>query len=304
LNSTINHKVLLTGASGFLGQILFSNLVQNFAVYKLSRSKKSDFIFDLSNSLPTFNSNFSCIIHAAGLAHEYPKNCKEGRIFHQTNYIGTLNLLKSLEQFPPETFIFISSVSVYGLNSCELINEDYPLNGTSPYANSKIMAEKYVIDWCKERSVRCLVLRLPLVVGDNPPGNLGKMIKAIRNSRYLRIGNGDSSKSAVLGSDVASLMIKYLNDSELPGGIYNLTDGLHPTLFQIEEAIRNFYQKPPIRFISINLALLVGKIGDLIPFLPINTSSIKKLTTNLTFDDTKARKELGWSSSSVLSLFK
>jgi nucleoside-diphosphate-sugar epimerase len=303
LNSTINKKVLLTGANGFLGQILFSNLAQNFSVYKLSRNKKSDFIFDLSSSVPTFNSNFSFIIHAAGMAHEYPKNEKESQLFYKTNYNGTVNLLNSLEEFLPHTFIFISSVSVYGLESGEFICEDYLLKGYTPYAKSKIMAEKYIIEWCKERSVRCLVLRLPLVVGDNPPGNLGKMIKAIRNCRYLRIGNGDSSKSAVLGSDVASLIIKYLNDSELPGGIYNLTDGLHPTLFQIEEAIRKFYQKPPIRFISISLAQLVGKIGDLIPFLSINTSSIKKLTTNLTFDDTKARKELGWSSSSVLSLF-
>ncbi len=303
MNSIFSHKVLLTGASGFLGKILFSNLSQYFSVYRLSRNKKSDFIFDLSNSIPTFNSNFSCIIHAAGMAHEYPKNEKESQAFYKANYIGTVNLLKSFEEFVPKTFIFISTVSVYGLDSGELINEGYPLNGTSPYANSKIMAEKYIVNWCREKSVRCLVLRLPLVVGYNPPGNLGKMIKAIKSNRYFRIGNGASTKSAVLASDIANLINKYIRESELPGGIYNLTDGYHPRLFEIEEAVRIFYQRPPIRIISYSLAQFVGKLGDLIPFLPINSGSIKKLTTNLTFDDTKARIDLGWSSKSVLSLY-
>jgi hypothetical protein len=71
----------------------------------------------------------------------------------------------------------------------------------------------------------------------------------------------------------------------------------------MEEAIRFFYQRPPIRIISFSLAQFLGYIGNLIPILPINTILIKKLTSSLTFDDTKAKKELGWSSSSVLSLY-
>lgn len=304
LSTTQNNKVLLTGASGFLGQVLLNKLIQTFTVLKLARNNNVDLNCDLSASIPSLSTYFSYVIHVAGKAHQSPRNYEECEVFNSTNYIGTVNLLTALEKSPPKTFIFISSVAVYGLDAGDLVNEESPLLGAGPYALSKLKAEKYIIDWCIEKSVRCLILRIPLVVGANPPGNLGKMIQAIRRKMYIRIGNGAAKKSAVLATDVANLIGKYLLSDKLPGGIYNLTDGLHPTLFEIEESIRLHYHRPPMMRVSIKVAKFLGHIGDLIPIFPINSNTIKKLTSSLTFDDAKARTELGWTSTSVLSFYK
>lgn len=49
----------------------------------------------------------------------------------------------------PKALIFISTVAVYGCEFGEQITEEHTLNGTTPYAKSKIMAEEYLTNWCK-----------------------------------------------------------------------------------------------------------------------------------------------------------
>ena len=55
---------------------------------------------------------------------------------------------------------------------------------------SKIDAEAEVVSWCKKNDVEFLILRLPLISGPNPPGNLGALYKAIQKGYYFRIGKG------------------------------------------------------------------------------------------------------------------
>ncbi|MGG8473430.1 NAD-dependent epimerase/dehydratase family protein, partial [Rahnella sp. PAMC25617] len=101
-----------------------------------------------------------------------PRTAIEKKQFYDVNVLGTLNLLKGLEKAGvPEQFVFISSVSVYGQQSGIFINEDHPLEAKDPYGLSKIEAEDLVLKWCEQHRVVCTILRLPLLVGKNPPGN-------------------------------------------------------------------------------------------------------------------------------------
>jgi nucleoside-diphosphate-sugar epimerase len=126
--------------------------------------------------------------------------------FFNVNVIGTSNFLESLSVSIPKQFVFISSVSVYGLIEGENIDESHPLLALDPYGKSKIEAEKLVKEWCKERNVICTILRLPLVVGVNPPGNLGTMLRAIKNGYYFNIAGGNANKSMVLASDISKFL--------------------------------------------------------------------------------------------------
>src|SRR5690606_24129185 len=103
----------------------------------------------------------------------------------------TRNLCRALEGLGnvPKSFIFISSVAVYGLQEGEGVGENHPLNGTTPYAESKILAESWLKQWAAENNVILSILRLPLIVGPNPPGNLGAMINGIKSRKYLSIGS-------------------------------------------------------------------------------------------------------------------
>ena len=287
-------KILLTGSSGFLGNLIAYYNSENI-ILTLNRSK-GNFICDLGISVPNFNSNFDIVIHNAGKAHSIPKTEEEKLSFFQVNVLGTKNLLKGLETKIPKQFVYISSVSVYGLEYGENIDEVTLIKAKDPYGLSKIQAEQLVLDWCDQHNVICTILRLPLLVGKNPPGNLGAMIRAIQKGYYFNIGGGKAKKSMVLAEDVAC----FIPVIAPIGGIYNLTDGVHPTFKELSTAIA----KKKMFNLPLPLVRIMAKIGDLLGNkAPLNSMKIKKITSDLIFDDSKAR-EKGWNPQSVLEYLK
>jgi nucleoside-diphosphate-sugar epimerase len=170
-----------------------------------------------------------------------------------------------------------------------------------PYGLSKIKAEKIIQHWCESKNINCTILRLPLIVSTNPKGNLKSMINAIKYGYYFNIGNGNAKKSMVLADDIAKIIIKV---SKI-GGTYNLTDGRHPNFKEISKLISKNLGKNFILSIPYFFANYLSKIGDVLgDWFPINSNKFLKMTSSLTFDDTKARNTFGWEPHSVLEKFK
>ena len=287
--------ILLTGASGFLGKAIQKKLIsRNTKIVTIGRKSSNTVLCDLSLDQPNIPFNtIDLVIHCAGKAHLVPNSNIEKNLFFEVNVKGTKNLLEALETLTlaPLRFVYISSVSVYGRDIGEKINENEKLLASDPYGLSKLKAETLVLNWCEDNNVICTILRLPLLVGDKPPGNLGKMLRMIKKGMYFNVGGGFAKKSMVLAEDVA----KFIPQISKYGGIYNLSDGEHPSFNEIASAI----SKNKIFNIPIYLATIIGFIGDFFGRnFPVNSSTIKKMTSNLTFDDSKARK-MGWKPNSV-----
>ncbi|WP_296704958.1 NAD(P)-dependent oxidoreductase [Algoriphagus sp.] len=288
--------ILLTGASGFLGHEIFDTLKSEHEVITLGRSDSNNIKSDLSHEIPNLPKS-DIIIHAAGKAHTIPKTPEEEKDFFQVNEEGTKNLLKGVKELP-KLFVLISTVAVYGVEQGENISESYALKGVTPYALSKIKAEKVVQEWGENMGVNVLIFRLPLIAGPNPPGNLGAMIKAINGGYYFRLGNGLVRKSMVLGRDIAKVIPGLLGKS----GIYNLTDGIHPSLKELDQYLASLKSKK-VKNLPIRPLEIAAKIGDLVPMFPLNSYRVNKLKYSLTFSDEKARKELNWNPSPVIGNF-
>jgi nucleoside-diphosphate-sugar epimerase len=293
-------KILLTGANGFLGKVLYSHLISNFSVETLSRFT-GDYTVELDKVIPMFRHRFDIVVHAAGLAHVSPKDLVDVDLFYQVNVGGTQNLLRGLERREvPDRIVFISSVAVFGETTGTLINEQTELNAIDPYGKSKIQAEQLVRNWCTVNNVKCTILRLPLVVGLNPPGNLGAMIKGIRKGYYFNIAGGSAKKSMVLASDVAKFLLKA---SEI-GGVFNLTDGYHPSFFELSENLSQQIGKSRSKNLPFWLAKCIARTGDVFgDKAPLNSVKLHKITSVLTFDDSKAREAFGWHPTPVLEGF-
>ena len=119
---------------------------------------------------------------------------------------------------------------------------------------SKIEAEALNVKWAKKYAIKFLIFRLPLIAGINPIGNLGSMINGIKKGYYFNIGRGGAKKSIVLASDIA-LLIKNLSEN-MPSGIYNLTDGYHPSFRELSNVIAGKLNKPqpyslPLKFVKV-----------------------------------------------------
>ena len=289
---------MLTGASGFLGSYIKNELVnRNYDVLTLGR-KHADIIADLDHTVPIINKSIEYVVHAAGKAHMVPKTEAEAKMFFDTNMQGTKNLLKSLEHHPLKAFVFISSVAVYGAASGVLIEESAPLAATDPYGKSKIEAEILIQEFCNKKQIHYSILRLPLIAGKNPPGNLGAMIKAIKKGWYMEIGNANNKKSVVLASDVAVLIPNLFEHS----GCFNLSDGVNPTFGEIAKAITTHLGKKNTKRIPQFIAVAMAKCGDLLgKKAPINSHKLKKIQSELTFSDALAKSKLAWKPRSVIA---
>jgi nucleoside-diphosphate-sugar epimerase len=289
-------NVLITGTSGFLGQTLTNFLKVDYTIFELSKPDMLNSI-RLDKEVPAFSQAFDMVVHSAGKAHSIPKNEIERNKFFEVNVKGTENLLRGLALAGiPKQFVFISSVAVYGKEYGDSITENEKLKAKDPYGLSKIQAEQIVMDWCNKNKVVCTILRLPLLVGKNPPGNLGEMLKGIKKGFYYNIGGGKAKKSMVLAEDVS----RFIPIIAPVGGTYNLTDGVHPSFSALSHAIA----KKKINNLPLSVAKIMGYLGDIIgEKAPINSLKIKKITSDLTFDDAKAR-ELGWSPQPVLEYLK
>lgn len=296
-------SVLLTGASGFFGRIVQHAIKDDYQVFTLGRTAGQDMVFDLATGVPDLHHTVDCVIHAAGKAHVVPRNETEVNEFYNVNVEGTCNLLRALERLTvlPTSFVFISSIAVYGKTEGEDIDESHRLAGNTPYALSKIQAEQEITKWCGQHKITLTILRLPLLVGKHPPGNLGDMIRMMRKGLYIGVGHGEARKSMVLAEDVA----RFIPRVTPIGGTFNLTDGHHPRMREVEQALARALGSKRLVRLPYGLLAVVAKAGDVLgSWFPLNTLRLRKLDSSLTFNDGLARQKAGWNPRPVVEHLK
>ena len=292
-------KLLFTGASGFLGSNIRPLLENTYDVFTIGLTDEDDIKVNMAQEVPPINSHFDIVLHAAGKAHTVPKTAADRQVFFDVNYQGTVNLCKAFERVGfPKAFIFISTVAVYGCEFGQLITEDHPLDGGTPYAKSKIMAEEYLTKWCADNDVVLGILRPSLLAGHMAPGNLGAMVDGIRKGLYFNIAGGRAKKSILMAADIARLIPLLVEK----GGVYNVCDSYQPSFGELSTSIaRQLGKHAPIS-IPYRVAWCLAKIGDFLgPKAPINSYKLQKMTESLTFSNEKAKSELGWEPLDVLT---
>lgn len=296
------NTLLFTGASGFLGKNIKPILEKEYKIDTVGLDSADTYNMDISKDIPQLNQHYDVVLHAAGKAHSVPKTEEEKHVFFDVNYQGTVNLCQSLELAGiPKAFIFISTVAVYGCDFGENITEQHPLDGDTPYAVSKRMAEEFLTDWANRNNVVLSIIRPALLAGPNPPGNLGNMIRGIKSNRYLSIGGGKAQKSVLMVQDIAKL-IPILSQK---GGIYNVCDDERPSFRQLEILISTQLNKKRPMNIPYWIAKLLALLGDCLgKKFPINSLRLDKITKSLTFSNQKIKRELNWTPSNVIENFR
>lgn len=299
----IMNQLLFTGASGFLGYNILPILYKEYeTVHTMGLGQEDDIKINLAKEVPSINTHYDIVLHACGKAHVVPRTPEEEMAFYDVNYEGTCNLCAALEKVGvPKALVFISTVAVYGCESGELISEDHPLNGDTPYAKSKIMAEEFLTKWCSEHGVVLGILRPSLLAGKNAPGNLGAMVNGVKKGFYMNISGGKVVKSVLMAEDIAHLLSLVAKK----GGVYNVCDTRQPSFGEISESVAKQLGKGKPISIPYWMAWCMAKVGDLLGNrAPINSDKLEKMTKSLTFSNEKARRELGWEPMDVLENYK
>ena len=295
-------KLLFTGGTGFLGRNIKPILDRSYDVTTIGIMEADMIKANFVSGVPELPEKYDIVLHAAGKAHIYPKTEAEKQAFYDVNYKGTINLCKALEKVGvPRSFVFISTLNVYGDVCGNNDTEDSrPLMGDSPYADSKIKAEEYLTNWCKEHNVILGILRPSLLAGKSAPGNLGAMVNGIRTGAYLSIAGGKARKSMLMVDDIAHLVPLVAEK----GGVYNVCDDHNPSFGELEASIaRQLGKRKPIS-IPYWMAKCLALVGDVFSFFPINSRRLEKIVSTDVWSNEKAKRELGWKPMDVIENYK
>ncbi|MBR3766337.1 MAG: NAD-dependent epimerase/dehydratase family protein [Muribaculaceae bacterium] len=285
--------MLITGSCGFLGRYLCHEF-SDCDVTTLGLNPNNNIVCDLSINVPKFSRGFDLVVHAAG----DPRNEKADAV----NHFGTINLCKGLEADPPREFVFISSVQVYGKTKGEDYDESEPIEPFTEYGKSKAKAEEFLKQWCCERGVKLSIIRPPLIVGTRMKGTLRSMVNGIYRGYYFHFKNNSARRSVVHAVDV-SHVVRLISPI---GGIFNVTDGAHPSVYDLAEAFAYRMGNRRIYTIPMWMARLAAKCGDVVGYnnSPITTVKLSHLTDTLTFNSDAISKVIDWTPNVVTNYLR
>jgi len=147
----MKNKILVTGASGFLGRHLVAALEGQGHIVKQHSSTDGDIA---TCQLPM--DEVSHVFHLAAKSY-VPDSWQDPFSFYRTNVMGTINVLEECRRGGP-ALTLISSY-VYGAPQKLPITEDHPVSGFNPYAHTKIMAEQAARFYAEKFDVRVTIVR-------------------------------------------------------------------------------------------------------------------------------------------------
>lgn len=133
----------------------------------------------------------------------------------------------------PEAVVMISSVSVYGKEEGEMVDESSPTWPSPGAASVMLEAERRLRKACDAKGVNLLILRPVMMFGAEVEGEAARMFAAVVSGRYLHVRGNDARISIVTALDVARAARALAHTD----GIYNVADGRPCTRRQLAEAM-------------------------------------------------------------------
>jgi UDP-glucose 4-epimerase len=259
-------RVAITGASGYVGRHLLRRLIEEgHGVSALSRSplepsfsSKSfqSVLGDIRNqdSLRVLVQDSDAVVHLAAYVHKNPGTEEEKQNCFDVNVEGTRRLLREIEKTGRvQRIIYISTIAVYG-SAFEMVNEDSACSPITPYASSKLEAEKLILEAFRKGFVTGFILRTAMVCGVNAPGNLQRIIGLMRVGVFPLVEKGKNKKSLVSLQDLVELITQSLKSPAQPR-VYNIASDPPLTILQISEALKRGLGKSMI-YVPVSAAFV------------------------------------------------
>ena len=294
-------KLLITGASGFIGTKLKNRLDKKYEVIGQCRDGTHNvddlslFAMDIastSNWHP-YLEGVDTIVHLAAIAH---RNFTEIELINEVNVEGTVNLARQAIENGVRRFVFISSIGVLGnCTDIEPFNELSNAAAHSPYAISKLKAEIELLALSKSSGLELVIIRPVLVYGSGAPGNFSKLVKLVKLLPFLPFALCKNKRSFISVDNLVDFISVCIVHPKAKNEIFCISDGDDLSIKDFTNNIakglsKNIYQLPIPVFILRLIGRLIGK-----------STLVEQLVGNLQVDTRKAKSVLGWTPVATMS---
>lgn len=278
------NRVIITGASGFVGQNLTDYL-----------QKKNLEVVSLSLRDPKWDRqqlDGTAIIHLAGKAHD-TANTSDSEMYFTINCDLTIALFKIFIQSNVRDFFYFSSVKAVADSVEGVLDEHVVGNPQTPYGQSKLDAEQYLLSQELPIGKRLFIIRPCMVHGPGNKGNLNLLYQVVKKGIPWPLASFYNQRSFLAIDNLTFLIEKMLLNLNVPSGIYNFADDEPLSTNDLVTIIANSLHKSPrLLYISPRLIKSIVRIGDVIPML-LNSERLKKLTESYVVSNDKIKNILG-----------
>ena len=204
--------ILLTGASGFVGQRFIEYNAAKFAIRPVSLVRQAVENIDFTG--------VDAIVHLAGKAHQMQKI--DDQIYFDVNTELTKKLALAAKAQGVSHFIFISTIKVFGEHQNAVLTEGSPCEPINdPYGQSKLAAEKF-LQSIEDSTFVVSIVRPPLIYGPRVKGNLIRFLKLADNSNPLPFAKIDNRRTMVYLDNLIEMINALIYQKK--SGIYLAAD--------------------------------------------------------------------------------
>ncbi len=307
-------KVLVTGATGFIGSHLVDALLARGAGVRIlvrrssniEKFKRKDIeivfgdIRDVA-SLKRATEDIDVVYHLAALLGEPNVTSEELR---EINVHGTEKILEVSVANNVKRFLYLSAGAVMG-NSTQMADETVECNPSTPYAQSKYDAEQIALKYMNDYNLPVTIVRSTMVYGPGEMHSKLKMVQMIKKGLFRIIGDGKNQVSWVYVDNIVQGIILASKKERAIGEIYIISDERPYTMNELVEAMaEELGVKTPghvPKWIAVIVAVTLEGLSKIFKFSPpLFRDRIISLTANHSLDCSKARIDLGYKSNITL----
>ena len=294
-------RLLVTGASGFVGKSLCSELFrQGHGLRAASRSAIAEIYgfervivgaMDGVTDWSTAVSGVDAVIHLAARVHVMGERATDPLAeFRKINVLCTLNLAGRAAAAGVKRFVFVSSVKVNGestLPGQPFTESDSP-NPQDAYGLSKYEAELGLRQIAVESGMEVVIIRPPLVYGPGVKANFSAMMRWLRRGVPLPLGAIHNQRSLVALDNLVDLIVTCLTHPAAANQTFLVSDGEDVSTTELLRRMGQAMGLParlvpvPVSWLKL-AAALVGK-----------PDVAQRLCGSLQVDIEKTRRLLGW----------
>jgi nucleoside-diphosphate-sugar epimerase len=293
-------NILLTGATGFVGKALDSELKKNnFHIKYLSgqsilKSLKSD---NLKNFIKEninwseYLSNTACVIHCAARSHIMKETETDPlAVYRSANVEATYNIAKQAARYGVKRFIFLSSVKVNGERTIGSSSFKYSdiSKPKDAYAISKLEAEEALLELSKQTGLEIVIIRAPLVYGEEVKGNFKRLLNLVYKKIPMPFAKVSNLRSFIGIENLTNLIVCCIDHPKAAGQTFLASDGEDISTPDLIKKLSKLMGQPSRLFA---FPLLIIK---LISYLIGKSLEVKRLLDSLRVDSSNTQEVLGW----------
>ena len=293
-------NILITGVHGFVGSNIVEYLNEDHEIYGLDivAPEKEGVVKTFSwddldaGCVPAVDA----IIHLAGKAHD-TKNKSAAEVYFKVNTGLTQKIFDYFRTSGAKKFVFFSTAKAAADRVEGVLTEDVVPAPLGPYGESKIMAEKYILDALSESSTDfadkgVYIFRPCMIHGPGNKGNLNLLYSVVRKGIPWPLGAFENRRTFTSIENICFAVNGVLT-TDVESGIYNMgDDDALSTNELIEEICKSLGKKAHMWRLPKGFMTGVARVGGWL-HLPLNPFRLQKLTENYVSSNAKIKAALG-----------